>query len=797
MLIDKPIVLNKSANFQEIGNLNQKLNDKLGGSHDDYIISLKGSRIHSKRISRDSKTFLDEFKTPVLFVNAIYKYAHEHKLNTDELLNNTYPFVKSFVQSGFLEYHADEEKEVKTKQRLFDEKEKFHQYEIINCVQFLEDTEAYKVKDAKGNLFLFKCMRTHSQDLKDSLHTEQSILKKLNGKNSYTPQYIEDFTLEDYTILVLEWIEGKSLGDALADKNLTVSERSSIALEIVEAYNYLRKHQVLHADIHPNNIKVTPDRKIKVFDFGSSIDQTEGVKESFFRAGIIRYYEPELASSLLKENKRAVATEASEQYQVAELIFLTIAKDHYLDLPFETEAMLSKIVNQAPRHFSEFGIKTGALEKVLRKALEKRPDNRYSSWKSFYTAVKKALKEPITELETQNETYVNTDFNFSNQIDLFAQDYGYDSQKLNDFNVSQPSCSFFHGATGIAYSFYRLSHLRKAPKLLALADLWITQAERNMHKESAFVNAEVGMTEDKAGKNSFFHRKTGIYAVKALIKNSAGYTESTNHAISNFISEIYKNLNFSNDYYALDPSQGFASYLFGISMLNGIRDYNPGFPKEELNELTKSIVGTLISLMETSFKEINTREQYLGFAHGHTGLLYALLQLDSEIVNTHKKSIKKFLSLLIEQGTIDENSAHWTVNSGTAPSAVWSGWCHGTAGHILLWAKAYEVLKDETYLTLALKAGNYLWKTYGRSNDSICCGLGGQSLAFYKLGQLTNDHKWYKKGREFATEAIETVRSYTLEDSLFQGKVGIYLLAGESIDPSKAIFPLCESPISL
>ena len=797
MLIDKPIVLNKSVNFQEIGGLNGKLNDKLGGNNDDYIISLKGSRIHSKRINKDSKTFLDQFKQPKLFINAIYKFANENKLNTEDLLNNTYPFVKSFVQSGFLEYHTEKEQQNDYKQKLFHEKEHEYQDEIITCIQFLEDTEAYKAKDAQGNLFLLKCIRTHNQSLKDSLETELSILKKLNTQpNSYIPNYIESFEEEAYTILVMEWIDGKSLGDTIADKNSNSIQRSNIALEILEAYNYLQKHQVLHADIHPNNIKVTSTGEIKVFDFGSSIDAAKSVQETFFRAGILRYYEPELANALLEENKRVLATEASEQYQVAELIYLCIARNHYLDLPFETKAMLTHIATKPPRNFSDFNIKAKSLERVLKKALKKNPKDRYVSWQSFYKAAKKALQEPILEIEeTVKPAYEGIEFDFSKYIDLFIEDYGYDSKKLNDFDISKPSCSFFHGATGIAYSFYRLSNLRKNPNLLSLADIWITLAERNMERENAFTNPEVGMPEEKAGRNSFFHRKTGLHAVKALVKNSLSYSEKSKHSVEKFISEVYKYLNFSSDHYALDPSQGSASYLFGINLLNGLNKFNKALPQKELDELSKSILGTLIPLIKSSLKESKSEQQYLGFAHGYAGLLYAILQMNPEFLAPYKKSLEEFLLFMKQQGTIDSKFAHWNVNSDKDTSAVWSGWCHGTAGHILLWVKAYEVLKNEDYLTLAKKAGNYLWKTYGKSNDSICCGLAGQSLAFYKLGQLTNNPEWFQKGRKVAIEAIDTVRSYTLDDSLFQGKVGIYLLAGESIDPTQAIFPLCESPI--
>ena len=98
MLIDKSLVLNNGTNFQEIASLNDKLNNKLGGNDNDYIISLKNSRVHSKRITKSSREFLGLFKEPELFVDVIYKHATEFKLNYENLLTDTYPLIKSFVK---------------------------------------------------------------------------------------------------------------------------------------------------------------------------------------------------------------------------------------------------------------------------------------------------------------------------------------------------------------------------------------------------------------------------------------------------------------------------------------------------------------------------------------------------------------------------------------------------------------------------------------------------------------------------------------------------------------------------
>ena len=70
------------------------------------------------------------------------------------------------------------------------------------------------------------------------------------------------------TALVMELVEGPSLGDRIAGGPVPVDEALSIARQIAEALEAAHAAGIIHRDLKPANIKVRDDGTVKVLDFG-------------------------------------------------------------------------------------------------------------------------------------------------------------------------------------------------------------------------------------------------------------------------------------------------------------------------------------------------------------------------------------------------------------------------------------------------------------------------------------------------------------------------------------------------
>ena len=68
--------------------------------------------------------------------------------------------------------------------------------------------------------------------------------------------------------LILEFVDGVSLADRLADGPLAKDEAVTIARQIADALEAAHEKGIIHRDLKPGNIMLTADGQAKVLDFG-------------------------------------------------------------------------------------------------------------------------------------------------------------------------------------------------------------------------------------------------------------------------------------------------------------------------------------------------------------------------------------------------------------------------------------------------------------------------------------------------------------------------------------------------
>jgi len=96
---------------------------------------------------------------------------------------------------------------------------------------------------------------------------EARLLASLNHPNIATI-HEELEVAEGVGYLVLEYVPGQTLSELIAQGPVKLEEALSITLQIAEAVAAAHEHGVIHRDLKPGNIKITPEGKVKVLDFG-------------------------------------------------------------------------------------------------------------------------------------------------------------------------------------------------------------------------------------------------------------------------------------------------------------------------------------------------------------------------------------------------------------------------------------------------------------------------------------------------------------------------------------------------
>src|SRR5262249_33709245 len=95
---------------------------------------------------------------------------------------------------------------------------------------------------------------------------EAQFLAVLNHGNIASIYALEDAA--DDLLLVMELVPGSTLKQILLERALPVDEALPLARQIAEALEAAHAKGVLHRDLKPANVKVTPEKKVKLLDFG-------------------------------------------------------------------------------------------------------------------------------------------------------------------------------------------------------------------------------------------------------------------------------------------------------------------------------------------------------------------------------------------------------------------------------------------------------------------------------------------------------------------------------------------------
>lgn len=92
--------------------------------------------------------------------------------------------------------------------------------------------------------------------------------------------------------LVMEYIEGRPLSDLIKAINKDCRQAVPVMLQLAEGISACHEHNVIHRDLKPGNIIITPEGLVKILDFGIAKTQTSLTKTGM-TVGTPEYMSPE------------------------------------------------------------------------------------------------------------------------------------------------------------------------------------------------------------------------------------------------------------------------------------------------------------------------------------------------------------------------------------------------------------------------------------------------------------------------------------------------------------------------
>ena len=206
----------------------------------------------------------------------------------------------------------------------------------------------------------------------DRFRREAQTAANLNHPNIVQ---IFDWGIEDEPYFVMEYIEGNTLTSIISsNRTVGLNDILYIGSQVASGLKEAHKHGLVHRDIKPGNIMITPSGKVKVTDFGivSLQNEESDITKTGAVLGTASYISPEQAQG------KAVSFE-SDLYSLGTVLYeLITGKPPFSgDSPIATA---TKHLTDKPEKLSTYrkDIPKG-LENAVLKLLEKRPYDRFKS----------------------------------------------------------------------------------------------------------------------------------------------------------------------------------------------------------------------------------------------------------------------------------------------------------------------------------------------------------------------------------------------------------------------------------
>ena len=209
------------------------------------------------------------------------------------------------------------------------------------------------------------------------LRKEAIALAKLSHPNIET---IYEFGSHDgIDFLATEYVAGKTLADRIATGPLPESELLDIAIQIGSALDEAAGNGLVHLDMKPRNIMLTPKGQVKLLDFGlarlvrpKEMDQTHSLTTMAALAGTPPYMAPEQLLGGRLDVRTDIYAVGATLYELAtgQVPFCAKTSPELIASILQTTAV--------PPSSTGASISSG-LEKVILKCLEKDPERRYQT----------------------------------------------------------------------------------------------------------------------------------------------------------------------------------------------------------------------------------------------------------------------------------------------------------------------------------------------------------------------------------------------------------------------------------
>ena len=205
------------------------------------------------------------------------------------------------------------------------------------------------------------------ENLRARFKYEARAAAALNHPNVITIHEVAEHESRPY--IVMEYVEGESLKDLIAKKDLPQGKAIDIAAQICEGLAKAHRMGIVHRDLKPQNILIGRDGQVRILDLGLAKVKKDAMPTRLAISGSsVAYMSPEQA-------RGEEVDHLTDIWSLGVILYEMFTGE----VPFKGEhdqAVIYSILNAEPQPMTGFAAELG---QVVNRALAKNPDGRYQS----------------------------------------------------------------------------------------------------------------------------------------------------------------------------------------------------------------------------------------------------------------------------------------------------------------------------------------------------------------------------------------------------------------------------------
>jgi eukaryotic-like serine/threonine-protein kinase len=257
--------------------------------------------------------------------------------------------------------------------------------------------------------------------LSDRTEAMKVLLPSLAGRSEFVARFMREikvlaslehpniaalrtaFTADDQFVMIMEYVEGTTLAERLERGPFSTADALNYTGQVLTALSYAHGKHVIHRDIKPANMMLTPQRVVKLMDFGLARSADEvGLTVTGTTLGSLDYASPEQVQSQPTD-------ERSDLYSVGVSLYQLVTGQRMFSVTSSFSIMEAQIKQMPRPPIDIVPTVSRGLNDVIMRAVSKDPAERFQTAHAFREALSQLSAAP-PQVENRSTQAAVTEF---------------------------------------------------------------------------------------------------------------------------------------------------------------------------------------------------------------------------------------------------------------------------------------------------------------------------------------------------------------------------------------------------